>query len=76
MGPQAKRKKEENRKRYKIDEEPVVNSPHNQFLFTTLIVPQPSDSSIPNIVNEITEREVSPTLTQRNDHLIPFHEEA
>jgi hypothetical protein len=75
-GPQAKRKKEENRKRYKMDEEPVVNSPCNQFLFTTLIVPQPSDSSIPNIVNEITEREVSPTLTQRNDHLVPLREEA
>jgi hypothetical protein len=75
-GPRAKRKKEENRKRYKMDEEPVVNSPRNQFLFTTLIVPQPSDSSVPNIVNEITEREVSPTLTQRNDRLVPLREEA
>jgi hypothetical protein len=75
-GPWAKRKKEENRKRYKMDEEPVVNSPCNQFLFTTLIVPQPSDSSVPNIVNEITEREVSPTLTEQNDHLVPLREEA
>jgi hypothetical protein len=76
VGPRVKRKKEENRKRYKMDEEPVVNSPRNQFLFTTLIVPQPSDSSVPNIVNEITEREVSPTLTQRNDRLVPLREEA
>jgi hypothetical protein len=59
-----------------MDEEPVVYSPRNQFLFTTLIVPQPSDSSVPNIVNEITEREVSPTLTQRNDRLVPLREEA
>jgi hypothetical protein len=75
-GPRAKRKQEENRKRYKMDQEPVVNSPRNQFLFTTLIVPQPSDSSVPNIVNEISKREVSPTLTQWNDRLVPLREEA
>jgi hypothetical protein len=59
-----------------MDEEPVVNSPRNQFLFTTLIDPNHQIRPSQNIVNEITEREVSPTLTQRNNRLVPLREEA